>query len=243
VILEKVVQEKTRADRTYKESLLRSQLAWRELALSIYNLKRPVCIIFEGWDAAGKGGAIKRLTEKLDPRGFTVVPVKAPEGAEKTHHYLWRFWGKIPKQGKIAIFDRSWYGRVLVERVEGFCAEDAWKRAYREIREFERQMADFGTILCKFFIHITEEEQLRRFKEREASPIKQWKITDEDWRNRARWSDYVAAAEEMLEKTSTPYAPWTVVAGNDKAHTRIEVLRSVVRTVRAAVKPAARGRD
>lgn len=236
MILDKVRQDVEMADRAYKEELLKLQLAWRELALTIYDLKRPVCIVFEGWDAAGKGGAIKRLTEKLDPRGFAVVQVKAPEGAEKNHHYLWRFWVKIPKQGKIAIFDRSWYGRVLVERVEGFCGEEDWKRAYREIREFERQMADFGTILCKFFIHITEEEQLRRFKEREANPIKQWKLTGEDWRNRARWSDYVAAAEEMLEKTSTPYAPWTVLAGNNKQHARVEALRTVVKAVHSAVR-------
>ena len=231
MILDKVKQDFTVLEKEYKAELLRLQLRLREQALAIYKLKRPVCIVFEGWDAAGKGGAIKRITEKLDPRGFAVYPTRAPEGAEKSHHYLWRFWTRVPKQGKIAIFDRSWYGRVLVERVEGFCREEEWKRAYREIREFERQMADFGTIICKYFMHITEEEQLRRFKEREATPIKSWKLTDEDWRNRGRWSDYSTAVEDMLEKTSTVYSPWNIVAGNNKQYARLEVLKSLVGTI------------
>lgn len=238
MILSKVNQKVSISREAYHKRLLELQLALRDQAMAIYELKRPVCIVFEGWDAAGKGGAIKRLTEYMDPRGYTVVPIKAPAGDEKAHHYLWRFWLRIPKQGKIVIFDRSWYGRVLVERVEGFCTEEEWRRAFREIRQFERQLCDFGTILCKFWIHITEEEQLRRFKEREATPIRQWKLTDEDWRNRAKWQTYLPAVEEMLEKTSTTYAPWTVVAGNNKYHARLEVLGTVRKAIHAATGKA-----
>lgn len=234
MILDKLDQSVALSPEEYKRRLIELQLSLREQALAIYNLKRPVCILFEGWDAAGKGGAIKRVTEKLDPRGYTVYSTKAPVGDEKTHHYLWRFWNRIPKQGKIVLFDRSWYGRVLVERVEGFCTEAEWKRAYREIRCFERQLYDFGTILVKFWVHITQEEQLRRFKEREGNPIKQWKLTDEDWRNRGKWSDYLAAVEEMLESTSTTYAPWTIVPGNNKQTARVKILSTVNKAIKAA---------
>ncbi len=198
------------------------------LGYQVYTQKRPVVMVFEGWDAAGKGGAIKRLTEKLDPRGYVVHPIAAPQGDDKERHYLYRFWRRLPEAGLIALFDRSWYGRVLVERVEGFCSAEAWQRAYSEINQFEKQMVDFGTIIFKFWVHIGQQEQLRRFKEREGSGYKSWKLTDEDWRNRGKWEDYEQAVEDMLLKTSTRNAPWTIVEGNDKLYARIKVLKTAV---------------
>ena len=198
------------------------------LGYQVYTQKRPVVMVFEGWDAAGKGGAIKRLTEKLDPRGYVVHPIAAPQGDDKERHYLYRFWRRLPEAGQIALYDRSWYGRVLVERVEGFCSAEAWQRAYSEINQFEKQMVDFGAIIFKFWVHIGQQEQLRRFKEREGSGYKSWKLTDEDWRNRGKWEDYENAVEDMLLKTSTRNAPWTIVEGNDKLYARIKVLKTVV---------------
>jgi AMP-polyphosphate phosphotransferase len=215
----------------YKEQLIRYQVALGELAYQVYTQKRPVLVAFEGWDAGGKGGAIKRITERLDPRGYVVYPIAAPQGEDRTHHYLWRFWHRLPERGQIAVFDRSWYGRVMVERIEGFCNEAAWKRAYREINQFERQLADFGTIIFKFWIQISKEEQLRRFEEREGTPYKSWKLTDEDWRNRGKWDPYEEAVEEMLLKTSTLTAPWTIVEGNNKWWARVKVLRTMVDTL------------
>ncbi|MEJ5223090.1 MAG: hypothetical protein WHV44_01450 [Anaerolineales bacterium] len=203
-----------------------------QLGFQVYLQKVPVVIVFEGQDASGKGGTIKRLTEKIDPRGYVVWPIAAPSGEDRERHYLYRFWRRLPEQGQIAIFDRSWYGRVLVERLEGFCSEDAWKRAYSEINQFERQMTDFGAIIFKFWMHISKDEQLRRFKEREQINYKSWKITDEDWRNRSKWEDYISAAEEMILKTSTPNAPWTLVEANDKLYARIKVLRTVADKLR-----------
>ena len=212
----------------YVSEVTRRQIELRELGYQVYLKKRPVIIMFEGWDAAGKGGAIKRITEKLDPRGYVVYPIAAPQGEDKTRHYLYRFWRRLPERGQIAIFDRSWYGRVLVERVEGFAPEEAWKRAYKEINSFERQLRDFGTILAKFWIHISREEQLRRFEERKTIGYKAWKLTDEDWRNRKKWSVYQEAVEEMLVKTSTRTAPWTLVEGDDKYWARTKVLSRLV---------------
>jgi polyphosphate kinase 2 (PPK2 family) len=211
----------------YEREKVRLQNELHLLAYQVYAQKRPVVIVFEGWDAAGKGGAIKRMTEKMDPRGYVVWPIAAPSGDDKTRHYLYRFWRRLPEAGQIAIFDRSWYGRVLVERVEGFCSSDAWRRAYREINQFERQLTDFGTLVFKFWMHISKDEQLRRFKERESIDYKSWKLTDEDWRNRGKWEDYAAATEEMLLKTSTLNAPWVVVEANDKYHARVKVLKTV----------------
>ena len=188
-------------------------------------------ILYQGWDAAGKGGNIRRLTQNLDPRGYEVVPIAAPNDLEKSHHYLWRFWTQMPKAGHITIFDRSWYGRVMVERVEGFCAEAQWKRAYREINEMEHHMTNFGTVLLKFWLHIDPEEQLRRFEARQVTPHKQWKITDEDWRNREKWDQYKVAVEEMLFRTSTPYAPWTIVESNCKWYARTKVLDTVCEAI------------
>jgi len=212
----------------YVKEVTRRQIELRELGYQIYVQKRPVIILFEGWDAGGKGGAIKRTTEKLDPRGYVVYPIAAPQGEDKTRHYLYRFWRRLPERGQIAVFDRSWYGRVLVERVEGFAKEEEWKRAYKEINSFERQLRDFGTILAKFWIHISREEQLRRFEERKASGYKAWKLTDEDWRNREKWGVYEDAVEEMLVKTSTRTAPWCLIEGNDKYWARTKVLSKLV---------------
>jgi polyphosphate kinase 2 (PPK2 family) len=195
----------------------------------------PYLVLFEGWDASGKGGAIKRLVQKLDPRGYVVHPIAAPSGEDKEHHYLWRFWRRLPDTGKLALFDRTWYGRVLVERVEGFAARDEWKRAYREINIFERQLIDRGFGLAKFWMHVTPEEQLQRFEARKTDPFKSWKLTDEDWRNREQWDVYKEAVDEMLLKTSTPRAPWTVVEGNDKLFARVKVLETVTKGLKRPV--------
>jgi len=217
----------------YVRQVTRWQIQLRELGYQVYMQKRPVILVFEGWDAAGKGGVIKRITEKLDPRGYVVYPISAPHGEDKTRHYLYRFWRRLPERGQIAIFDRSWYGRVLVERVEGFATEAEWQRAYKEINAFERQLRDFGTILAKFWIHVSRQEQLRRFEERKATGYKAWKLTDEDWRNREKWGAYEEAVEEMLVKTSTTVAPWCLVEGNDKYWARTKVLSKLVEILAA----------
>ena len=221
---------KTLTREEYVRDLLRYQLQLRALAYQLYVQKRPMVIVYEGWDAGGKGGNIKRVTEKLDPRGYEVFPIAAPVGEDKTHHYLWRFWRRLkpPDEKQIQIFDRSWYGRVMVERLEGFCTEEEWKRAYREINEFERQLVDFGTILVKFWIQISKEEQLQRFQGRQETPYKAWKLTDEDWRNRQKWDMYEEAVNDMLLKTSTLTAPWTIVEGNCKWYARVKALRTLV---------------
>ncbi len=188
--------------------------------------KRSLIILFEGPDAAGKGGAIKRIVERLDPRLLRVHSVIKPTSEEYAHHYLWRFWNKLPPYGQCAIFDRSWYGRVLVERVEKFATEREWRRAYREINEFERLITDDGAIILKFYLQISKAEQLARFKERQEDPYKHWKINEEDWRNRNKWKEHNTAAEEMFEKTSTRWAPWHVVAANFKWHARVKVLET-----------------
>src|SRR5512137_2556390 len=217
----------------YVESLIRHQLQLRELAYQLYVDKRTLVVIYEGWDAAGKGGNIKRVTERLDPRGYEVFPIAAPQGEDRTHHYLWRFWRRLvpPEEKQVLIFDRSWYGRVMVERIEGFCKEAEWRRAYREINEFERQLVDFGIILGKFWIHISQDEQLRRFELRQDTPYKSWKLTDEDWRNREKWGKYEEAVGDMLLKTSTLTAPWTIVESNDKWFGRVKTLRTLVETL------------
>ena len=212
----------------YEARVDQLQTAMRILGYHLSFQKRPCVIVFEGWDAAGKGGAINRLTERLDPRGFVVHPISAPRGDDAEKHYLWRFWRRLPERGTIAIFDRSWYGRVLVERVEGFATEAEWRRAYQEIKDFEAQLVGFGTIVIKFWVHISKEEQLQRFEDRENRPQKAWKLTEEDWRNRGKWEDYEAAVEEMLIRTTTAQAPWTVVPANDKYFARVTVLQTVV---------------
>jgi polyphosphate kinase 2 (PPK2 family) len=192
-------------------------------------------LVFEGWDAAGKGGAIRRVTAALDARSYEVIPVAAPTDEERAHHYLWRFWRRLSRAGRVTIFDRSWYGRVLVERVEGFATEQEWRRAYSEINAFEEQLVEHGIVLVKYWIHITREEQMRRFRERAKAPYKTWKLTDEDWRNRRKWADYERAVNEMVERTSTRLAPWTLVEGNDKYFARLKVLKTAIRSIRRAI--------
>jgi polyphosphate kinase 2 (PPK2 family) len=227
-MLEQLDTTRKLSPKQYEEQIGKVQVRLRELGFELFKQKAPVLCVFEGWDAAGKGGAIKRVCEMLDPRGFTVSTYAAPRGEEKTHHYLWRFWRNVPRAGHLAIWDRSHYGRVLVERVEGFCNEDEWRRAYREINEFEAHLASFNVVLCKFWLHITKEEQLRRFKSREVDPFRSYKLTEEDWRNRAKWKEYNEAVEDMLQHTSTPYAPWTVVEANNKQFARVKVVRTIV---------------
>ena len=227
-VLAGVDPNKEMSKEEYKKKLEELQTKLSELHNQLYRYRIPVVLAFEGWDAGGKGGAIKRLTRALDPRGYAVNPVASPNDVEKVHHYLWRFWTRMPKAGHIAIFDRSWYGRVMVERIEGFCTEEEWKRAYREMNEMEAELAHAGSIVIKFWLHIDKDEQERRFKERQENPAKQWKITDEDWRNRAKWDEYEKAVDEMLVRTSTLYAPWVVVEGNNKYYARIKVLQTVV---------------
>ncbi len=193
-------------------------------------------LVFEGWDAAGKGGAIRRITAALDARTVQVIPIAAPTDEERAQHYLWRFWRHLPRSGRVTIFDRSWYGRVLVERVEGFASEKEWRRAYAEICTFERQLVDHGIVLVKFWLHLTKDEQLDRFQERKETAFKRWKLTDEDWRNRERWDQYAVAVHDMVERTSTKIAPWILVEGNDKRHARVKVLRSVCEKLGQAVK-------
>jgi polyphosphate:AMP phosphotransferase len=193
-------------------------------------------LVFEGWDAAGKGGAIRRITTALDARDFQVISIAAPTDEERAHHYLWRFWRHLSRAGRFTIFDRSWYGRVLVERIEGFATEDEWRRAYAEINEFERQLVDFGIVLVKLWLHITQEEQEARFKERAETPHKSWKLTDEDWRNREQWELYEAAVHDMVERSSTQLAPWHLIEANDKRYARVKVLDTVCERLEAALK-------
>lgn len=212
----------------YKPKLKEQQLKLLNHQLTLNDSKRSVIVVFEGPDAAGKGGAIKRIVERLDPRLLRVHSIVKPTAEEYQHHYLWRFWSKLPSYGQLVIFDRSWYGRVLVERVENFATEKEWKRAYQEINEFERLLVDDGAIFVKIYLHITKDEQLLRFKRREGDPYKHWKISDEDWRNRRKWDQHNLAAETMFEKTSTACAPWHVVAANYKWYARVKVVKAVV---------------
>jgi polyphosphate kinase 2 (PPK2 family) len=234
-ILNKLDYEAAVADKkTYEKELADLQLEVLKAEFRTREAGRAVILAVEGWDAAGKGGAIKRLTEKLDPRGYVVYPIGAPTADEKKQHYLWRFWTRLPERGRWAIFDRTWYGRVLVERVEGFAKKKEWKRGFREINEFERQLVDDGVVLVKIFLAITRDEQKRRFQERENDPYKRWKIGPEDWRNREHWDEYVDAAEEMFDETNTDVAPWKVIGGDRKWHARLTFLRHVLDRLAAA---------
>jgi polyphosphate:AMP phosphotransferase len=199
-----------------------TQLTWAAQEKRISNV-----VALEGWDAAGKGSAIRRVTEAIDPRLYRIVPIAAPTDEERAQHYLWRFWRHLPRAGRTTIFDRSWYGRVLVERVENFAREDEWKRAYLEINDFEEQLVGHGIVMTKFWVHISKDEQLRRFKQRQEIAFKHYKITDEDWRNRQKWNAYKAAINDMVTHTSTEFAPWTLVAGNDKKFARVQILKTL----------------
>ena len=225
---------KTLTDEEYDKRLDELQSELRQLHYKLYRKKIPVIIAYEGWDAAGKGGNIKRITGALDPRGFEVLPIASPEPHEKARHFLWRFWTRLPKTGHIAIFDRTWYGRVMVERIEGFCSENDWQRAYNEINEFEKELTDWGAVVIKFWVQIDKRTQLKRFKERQATPEKQWKITDEDWRNREKWNQYEGAIDEMIQKTSTEFAPWYILESVDKKYARIKALEIVIDQIKKA---------
>ena len=211
----------------YEKALDEVQLRLLRLQTTHFAKKRRAILVFEGRDAAGKGGAIKRLTAKLDPRGVKVWPIGAPSAEEQGRHYLFRFWQKIPSRGTWAIFDRSWYGRVLVERVDKFASKTEWQRAYREINEFERMLSDDGVAIVKLFFHVSKKEQLVRFKERENDPYKKWKISKDDWHNRKKWKQYDEAIADMLEKTHTRENPWHLVSGEHKWHARVEACRIV----------------
>lgn len=233
--LSEIPLDKSMEEKEYREELDRLQKHLGELHNRLYRKRVPVVIVYEGWDAAGKGGNIKRITGALDPRGYEVHPIASPEPHEKARHYLWRFWTRLPKTGHIAIFDRSWYGRVMVERLEGFCGENDWKRAYHEINEFEKELHDWGAVILKFWVQIDKDTQLARFTERQNTPGKQWKITDEDWRNREKWEEYEGAVDEMIEKTSTLWAPWHILESVDKKCARIKALKIVIRELERAL--------
>jgi polyphosphate kinase 2 (PPK2 family) len=223
--LAKQVEEKSE----YRDRLHELQLDLLHFQRKILESKRSVILVFEGPDAAGKGGVIKRITEKLDPRLLRVYSIVKPTEEEYRHHYLWRFWNKIPAQGEIAVFDRSWYGRVLVERIEGFCTDKEWRRAYDEINAMERTLVEGGAVMMKFYVHISKEEQLRRFEKRAADPYKHWKISAEDWRNRRKWKEHLEAAEDMFAQTWTKIAPWTLIEGEFKWYARLKVLKAIVK--------------
>jgi polyphosphate kinase 2 (PPK2 family) len=227
--LDQKIQEKDK----YKSKLKKYQLQLLHQQRILMESNRSLILLFEGPDAAGKGGVIRRVVERLDPRNIRVYSIIKPTPEEYAHHYLWRFWTKLPARGEFAILDRSWYGRVLVERVEGFATDEEWKRAYREINDFERIIVEGGAILCKFYLHITKDEQLYRFKRRESDPYKHWKINEEDWRNREKWDQHNAAAEDMFTKTGTEFAPWHLIEANYKWFARVKVIKTVVERLSA----------
>jgi len=226
-ILSTVDLSKHLAKNRYRRRLESVQGRLNILHRQAYRDGVSTAIVMEGWDAAGKGGIIRRITPAIDARHYRVIPFGAPTEEERRHHYLWRFWRQLPRAGHLTLFDRSWYGRVLVERVEGFAGEAEWSRAYGEINDFEEQLAAHGTVIVKLWVHIDKDEQLARFQQREQTPYKQYKITAEDYRNRERWDDYAAAVNDMVERTSTDYAPWHLIEGNDKRHARVQALRIV----------------
>ncbi len=234
-LLSEIALDQCMEEAVYKEQLKKLQKRLGELHNRLYRKKVPVIIAYEGWDAAGKGGNIKRITGALDPRGYEVHPIASPEPHEKARHYLWRFWTRLPKTGHIAIFDRTWYGRVMVERLEGFCSENDWKRAYNEINEFEKELCDWGAIVIKFWVQINKETQLERFTYRQNTLEKRWKITEEDWRNREKWDLYETAVNEMIQKTSTVYAPWHILESVDKRYARIKALKIVIEELEKAL--------
>jgi polyphosphate:AMP phosphotransferase len=229
----------TVSPRAYRRDLPELEARVNRLFREANQRKISMVCVFEGWDAAGKGGAVRRLASVLDARDCRVIPIGEPTDEEAAHHYLWRFWRQIGRAGRVTIFDRSWYGRVLVERVEGLAAEHEWRRAYTEINEFERELTDFGIVLVKFWLHITSDEQFKRFTQRQEISYKRWKLTDQDWRNRDKWPSYEAAVQDMVERTSTLGAPWTLVEANCKRHARLKVLRTVADALEAAVARSA----
>ncbi len=234
-ILDRVNLAKSLNKERYKKQLVRRQGQWHELVWKAAEKGVSNVIVFEGWDAAGKGSCIRRVTEAIDPRLYQIIPVAAPTDEERAHHYLWRFWRWLPRDGRVAIFDRSWYGRVLVERVEKFATSAEWSRAYAEINDFEEQLCEHGVVLHKYWIHISKEEQLARFQKREKIDYKRYKITEEDWRNRKKWNAYRSAVNDMVAHTSTGAAPWTLVPGNDKRFARVFILKDLCRRLGRAL--------
>lgn len=220
----------------YWTELKRLQDSIHTLQGKMYRRRIPMLLCYEGWDAAGKGGNIRRVAKPFDPRSFRTIPISSPLPHEKNRLHLWRFWSYVPKDGHVTIFDRTWYGRVMVERIEGFCSEDDWKRAYNEINEFEKELTEWGAVVLKFWIQIDKDTQLARFTERQNTPEKMWKITDEDWRNRDKWDEYEIALNEMLEKTSTEFAPWHIIESNDKLYARIKTLRIIEAAMKKALE-------
>jgi AMP-polyphosphate phosphotransferase len=233
--LERLDLTATLGKQAYRRELRHWQARLSGLAWRAWDARIPAVAVFEGWDAAGKGGIIRRMVTAMDARLYQVVPVGAPNDVERARHYLWRFWRRLPRAGLLTVYDRSWYGRVLVERVEGFASEEEWRRAYDEINDFEHQLVDHGIVLAKYWLHISADEQLRRFRERENAPWKRHKITAEDWRNRERRPDYLEAVEAMIARTGTGKAPWTLIAAEDKRHARIAVLRSYCEKLETAL--------
>lgn len=234
-ILDHVNLQASLSDDKYHRELEKAQAQLNRLTWLAREQRRSVVAVFEGWDAAGKGSAIRRVTQAIDARLFKVISTAAPTDEEAAHHYLWRFWRHIPLAGYTTIYDRSWYGRVLVERVEKFTPEADWSRAYAEINHFEEQLHERGIILCKFWLHISPEEQLKRFEERQSIPWKQYKITEEDWRNREKWDDYKQAIDDMVAHTSTRFSPWNLIAGNDKKHARVDIIKTLCRAIKAGL--------
>ncbi len=230
--LSEVALNRTLDENEYRRRLKERQNQLRELHSELYLKKIPVILAFEGWDAAGKGGTIRRVAKALDPRGYQVIPIAAPTPDEAARHYLWRFWKRLPRDGHVAVFDRTWYGRVLVERVEGLCTESDWRRAYREINEFERELSDWGAVVLKFWLQIDKDEQLLRFQARQNDPEKSWKITDEDWRNRSKWEQYEVCVNDMLRYTSTRFAPWHIIESQNKMFGRVQTLDLIVSAIR-----------
>ena len=230
------LEGKELTDEDYRAKLKKLQKELKGLHNKLYQKKIPLIIAYEGWDAAGKGGNIKRIASALDPRGYEVFPIASPTKEEKNRHFLWRFYNRLPKTGHVAIYDRTWYGRVMVERLEGFCSENDWQRAFNEINEFEKDLTDWGAIVIKFWVQIDNDTQLERFTLRQNTPEKQWKITDEDWRNREKWDQYEVAIDEMIAKTSTTFAPWYIIESNDKKYARIKALEIVIDEIKKKLK-------
>ncbi|XOQ52615.1 MAG: Polyphosphate:AMP phosphotransferase [Succiniclasticum sp.] len=235
-ILKTIDLSKSVTKEEYKKKLKEYQSRLKVLQVEAFRKHVSTILAFEGWDAAGKGGTIRRVTAALDPMGFAVHPYSAPNVVERMYHYLWRFWINYPEPGSIALFDRTWYGRVMVERIEKLTPDVDWRRAYDEINETERQWSEANTVIAKFWLQIDQDEQARRFKDREDNPEKVWKITDEDWRNRAKWPQYEDAVNEMLGRTNTPWAPWIVVEAEDKLYARLKVLKTVVDMLEAKLQ-------
>lgn len=233
--LASVPLDKFLAKEGYKTKLRKHQARLQDLAWEAYRQKRSLVAVFEGWDGAGKGSAIRRVTGAIDPRLYKLVQIAAPSDEELAQHYSWRFWRRIQRDGRATLFDRSWYGRVMVERVEGYASEEEWTRAYREINEFEQELTLHGSIVAKFWLQIDQDEQLARFRARELEPHKQHKITDEDWRNREKWSAYESAVNQMIAQTQTEHAPWTLVAGNNKHYARIKILKTLCNALEKAL--------